>query len=241
MLGEGDRVQVHFRVHASAGLPDLDFRELEREVVALTRTWDDELRDRLIARHGEGQGRALAAQWAPRFPRYYKASRSPELALHDIGCFVRLETLGEPFVVGLQNETDQTGERTRVGLYKSGGKVELAEAMPMLEDLGLRVIEEVPTRLKGGDGETWVQDFGVLGPGRPAARPRGATARAWPTASPRSGAATRSPTRSTGSCCRRGSTGARSRSCAPTASTASGSARASPRATRTTCWRRTRR
>ena len=37
--------------------------------------------------------------------------------------------------------------------------------MPMLEDLGLRVIEEVPTRLKGGDGDTWVQDFGVLGPG----------------------------------------------------------------------------
>ncbi|MEA2135489.1 MAG: glutamate dehydrogenase [Solirubrobacteraceae bacterium] len=165
VLGEGDRVQVHFRVHASAGLPDLDFRELEREVVALTRTWDDELRDRLIARHGEAQARALAAQWGPRFPRYYKASRSPELALHDIGCFVRLETLGEPFVVGLQNETDQSGERTRVGLYKSGGKVELAEAMPMLEDLGLRVIEEVPTRLKGGDGETWVQDFGVLGPG----------------------------------------------------------------------------
>ena len=105
------------------------------------------------------------AQWAPRFPRYYKAARSPQLAMHDIGCFVRLETLGEPFVVGLQNETDQSGERTRVGLYKAGGKVELAEAMPMLEDLGLRVIEEVPTRLKGGDGETWVQDFGVLGPG----------------------------------------------------------------------------
>ncbi len=37
--------------------------------------------------------------------------------------------------------------------------------MPMLEDLGLRVIEEVPTRLRGGDGDTWVQDFGVLGPG----------------------------------------------------------------------------
>ena len=158
-------MQIHFRVHASAGLPDLDFRELEAEVVALTRTWDDELRDRLVERHGEAQGRALVAQWAPRFPRYYKASRSPQLAMHDIGCFVRLETLGEPFVVGLQNETDQSGERTRVGLYKAGGKVELAEAMPMLEDLGLRVIEEVPTRLKGGDGETWVQDFGVLGAG----------------------------------------------------------------------------
>src|SRR5215217_5618253 len=165
VLGEGDLVQVHFRVHASGGLPDVDFRALEREVVALTRTWDDELRDLLIARHGEVHGRALAGEWRQRFPRYYKASTTPGLALHDIGCFVRLETLNEPFVVGLQNERDESGERTRIGLYKSGGKVELSAAMPMLEDLGVRVIEEVPTRLKGGDGDTWVQDFGVLGPG----------------------------------------------------------------------------
>src|SRR5215218_8687815 len=165
VLGEGDLVQVHFRVHSSAGLPDVEFRELEREVVALTRTWDDELRDLLVARHGEVHGRALAVEWGARFPRYYKAATSPGLAVHDIGCFVRLETLNEPFVVGLQNERDDSGERTRVGLYKSGGKVELSAAMPMFEDLGLRVIEEVPTRLKGGDGETWVQDFGVLGPG----------------------------------------------------------------------------
>jgi glutamate dehydrogenase len=165
VLGEGDRVQVHFSVHAASGCPSVPFRELEREVVALTRTWDDELRDWLVARHGDARGRTLAAAWAPRFPRYYKASTAPELALHDIGCFVRLETLHEPFVVGLQNERDDRGDRTRIGLYKSGGKVELSQAMPMLEDLGLRVIEEVPTRLRGGDGETWVQDFGVLGPG----------------------------------------------------------------------------
>jgi glutamate dehydrogenase len=164
VLGEGDSVQVHFTVHSSGGCPDVDFRELEKEVIELTRTWDDELRDLLGERHGAARGRALAADWATRFPRYYKASTSPEFAVHDIGCFVRLETLGEPFVVGLQNESDDRGERTRIGLYKSGGKVELSQAMPMLEDLGLRVIEEVPTRLRGGDGETWVQDFGVLGP-----------------------------------------------------------------------------
>src|SRR3954454_1060880 len=165
VLGEGDRVQVHFRVHAAGGLLDLDFRQLEREVVAATRTWDDELRGALVARHGDVHGRALATEWGARFPRYYKASTTAALAVHDIGCFARLETLGEPFVVGLQNESDERGERTRVGLYKTAGKVELSAAMPMLEDLGLRVLEEVPTRLTGGDGDTWVQDFGVLGPG----------------------------------------------------------------------------
>jgi glutamate dehydrogenase len=49
-------------------------------------------------------------------------------------------------------------------MYRVGDKVELSQAMPMLEHLGLRVVEERPTRLLGGDGALWLQDFGVLGP-----------------------------------------------------------------------------
>src|SRR5919109_1580726 len=71
------------------------------------------------------------------------------MVVGDVECFERLERERLPFVVGLQNEPG----RTRVALYKTGGKVELGEAMPTLEDFGLRVIEEVPTRLVGGDGK----------------------------------------------------------------------------------------
>ena len=47
---------------------------------------------------------------------------------------------------GLGNEAK--GERlTRVKLYKTGGKVDLSAFMPILEALGLRVVEEVPTAL----------------------------------------------------------------------------------------------
>ena len=67
----------------------------------------------------------------------------------------------------------------------------------MLEDLGLRVIEEISTRLVGDD-ETWVQEFRVLGPDGAAARPRGGSATAWRSCSPPSTAATPRPTTSTG-------------------------------------------
>jgi glutamate dehydrogenase len=161
VLGEGDRVRVHVTVHAPGGVPDISLRELEQELISLARTWDDDVRERLVDRFGPTRGSELAARWAPRFPEYYRASVDPSLVVADVACFDRLETEGEPFVVGLQNEAN----RTRFALYKTGGKVELGEAMPTLEDLGLRVVEEVPTRLLGGDGDTWVQDFGVLGPG----------------------------------------------------------------------------
>ena len=161
VLGEGERVRVHVTVHAPGGVPDISLRELEQELISLARTWDDDVRERLVDRFGPTRGSELAARWTPRFPEYYRASVDASLVVADVACFERLETEGEPFVVGLQNEQN----RTRVALYKTGGKVELGEAMPTLEDLGLRVVEEVPTRMLGGDGDTWVQDFGVLGPG----------------------------------------------------------------------------
>ena len=46
-------------------------------------------------------------------------------------------------------------------LYKTGGKVDLSQFMPILESLGLRAVEEVPTGLLG-DGKAYIHDFGVL-------------------------------------------------------------------------------
>ena len=85
-------------------------------------------------------------------PDYYKSSTDVYLALLDIEQFERLEH-GEDFAVGLQNERGQEQNLTRIGLYKTGGKVRLSDFLPILEHLGLTVVEEVPTRLHG-DGET---------------------------------------------------------------------------------------
>src|SRR5205823_12912243 len=135
---------------------------------AITRPWDDRLRERLIAQHGEERGRELADRWIPRFPDSYRSSTAVYRAVLDTEAFQRLEDSGEPFVVGLQNERAQDENLTRLGLYRTGGKVRLSDFMPILEDLGLQVVEEVPTGLVGGDGETYLHDFGVLGAdGRP--------------------------------------------------------------------------
>src|SRR5919197_895502 len=81
VLAEEDRVRVHFTVHRpEAGLPEVSFRELEAEVLELTRTWDDRAREELVARHGEERGRMLAKRWTARLPDSYKAAVSPTAA-----------------------------------------------------------------------------------------------------------------------------------------------------------------
>jgi glutamate dehydrogenase len=155
VMDEGERVRVHFFVHAADGLREVSGRELEAEAIALARTWDDELAEEMADQPG------LFHTWSRFFPDHYKGYTTPNLAAIDIACFARLDA-GESFVVSLHGIGE--GRPTRIALYKRDAKIELSRAMPMLEDLGLRVIEEISTRLLVDDG-LWVQEFRVLGPG----------------------------------------------------------------------------
>ncbi len=88
---------------------------------------------------------------------------SPATAVGDVERIEEVARGARDFVVGLQHDAGPP-ERTRVAFVKRGPKVELGRATPMLEHLGLRVIEEHPARLLGEE-ELWVQRFTVLGPG----------------------------------------------------------------------------
>ena len=165
VLGEQfSHARVHFTVHAPDGLRDVDFTALEKRVYQLTRTWDDAVASEMAALHGARAARDLAAKWGPRFPEFYKVATEPHLAAHDIENLERLEASEDDFLVGLQNAEGKSGPRTRLSLYKRGGKVALSDFLPILEHVGLRVHDERPTRLKHGDGDTFIQNFGVLGP-----------------------------------------------------------------------------
>jgi glutamate dehydrogenase len=149
-IAESGLAQLHFTVHVGGGqVPDVPFGELEEEVVEIARTWSDRLLERLIVRFDEARARGLFDRWAGRFPPTYQASTDVDLAVEDILRFEELEASDEPFVIGLSNQTRDDEVLTRVRLYKVGGRVELSDFVPMLEALGLRVIEEVPTTLLG--------------------------------------------------------------------------------------------
>ncbi|MGZ8630653.1 MAG: NAD-glutamate dehydrogenase [Actinomycetota bacterium] len=161
-LGETESARIFFTVHVDPGtqIPDVPYEQLECEVERLARSWDDDLLDALIRRIGPERGTVLAEKYAPRFPNYYKASDEWELIVDDVLALERLETEPEGYLVGIGNESK--GERlTRVKLYKTGGKVDLSAFMPILEALGLRAVEEIPTQLQG-DGKVYIHDFGVL-------------------------------------------------------------------------------
>ena len=167
-LGDGDAAHLFFSVHnRDAALALVAPETLEHEVRAACRTWDDDLVELLVADHGSAAGTELAAYYASRFPAYYKTATHPDLAVRHVRVLEQARA-GEQFAVGLQNEqAHQTHERaeplTRLVVAKLGGKMALSSLLPVLEGLGLTVVEEVPTRLEGPpDDGAYLHDFGVL-------------------------------------------------------------------------------
>ncbi|HEY3427803.1 MAG TPA: NAD-glutamate dehydrogenase domain-containing protein, partial [Acidimicrobiia bacterium] len=160
-LGEADPAQIHFTVWVNGPVPEVDYEELESEVLALTRTWADRLTETL-ERAMPGRGRQIGEVWSNRFPDYYTVAETMETAAEDVLALDRIASSQEPFSVGIRNESHLGEDLTRVLLYRSDGKQPLSELVPALEDMGMHVIEEVPTRISG-EGEYFIHDFGVVG------------------------------------------------------------------------------
>lgn len=165
-LGEIDPAQIHFTVWVEGEVPDVSFEDLEQEVVALTRTWEDRVKEELISRVGEDEGSRIAAKWASRFPEYYQTSVELGVAAGDVIRLEAQDNSGDDLVIGLQNETqgDAGHNLTRLTVYCRNDKLPLSAVMPHLEALGLHVVEEIPTRLLDGASDIFIHDFGVLGP-----------------------------------------------------------------------------
>ncbi len=161
-LGEADPAQIHFTVWIEGTIPEIDRAALEAEVVDLARSWEERLVAELAATIGEREARTVAVAWGPKFPDYYRASSPIQVAAGDVLRLVALDSGESDFIVGIQNEPPSNEQLTRIALYRRGEKLPLSQLVKALEDLGLEVVEEVPTRLEGG---LFIHDFGVRWPG----------------------------------------------------------------------------
>ncbi|WP_066478781.1 MULTISPECIES: NAD-glutamate dehydrogenase [unclassified Sphingomonas] len=99
----------------------------------------------------------LALRFANCFPANYRNVHTPEDAAQDILRFAALQSAEDRSVRIIPGD-DAAGGPLRIKVYCIGGALALSDAVPVFENFGFRVIEEVPTRLAGDSG-AFVHDF----------------------------------------------------------------------------------
>ena len=160
-LSESVLARLHYVLHLeSPGGEPVDVAELERSVAAKARAWIDDLRDALIASHGEETGLDLFRIWVDAFPGAYQYDFDANEALADLP---QLEQLGG--TTPLSARLTIGADHLDLKLYGIGAQPSLSEVLPRLSNMGVFVDDEHPYGLtpRGLDAR-WLKWFRLRAP-----------------------------------------------------------------------------
>ena len=172
-VGESTLARVHFTVHTDPTRQlDPNTGEIQQKLAEAVRSWDDRVVDAVVAEYeaagqdgvAGGLGAESAAEQGQRyavvFPEAYKEDFSAAEGLAD---FRRIEALREgdldmSFYVPADAEP---GER-RFKLFLAGQRITLSQVLPVLQRMGVVVVDERPYEIAREDGvKCWIFDFGL--------------------------------------------------------------------------------
>ena len=152
------RVQFILRVDPKNPL-QIDLPRLEREVVQACRSWKDEFAGLMIEGLGEAQGMQVLTEFPGGFPAGYRERFEPNSAVVDMQHLLNLSE-DRPLVMSFYQPLTQDEQQLHCKLYHIDTPLPLSDVLPVLENLGLRVLGEFPYRLRRADGrEYWIHDF----------------------------------------------------------------------------------
>lgn len=180
-LTESPMARVFFRIHVGGATPDVpvsstavvDPSQLERRLIAATRSWSDGLDEVIRDRFPAAEAVRLSGLWSEAFPPSYRAVYEVEAAIGDI---INFETFdldgkgGRPYgdplltVYVRKGASPTLAEDARIRLYLTRPR-SLTQILPFLHNLGLEVLDQRPFELRRGTGQdVFLYDLGVKYP-----------------------------------------------------------------------------
>ena len=156
-LGERAEAIARFSVEVDGDqpIPEVDTDELAQQVRDLARSWTDDVVAAFIARDGEVEG-TRRSRLAEQMPRAYQDLTPVEVAVDDL---TRIDALLATPARGLDVHFLVAADGARLRVTKPGRRLELSAFLPIVESLGLTVVEEVPHR--SDELDLTMHDFGV--------------------------------------------------------------------------------
>ncbi len=154
------RILIIVRTHDSK-IPPFDAKELEQRLARAARRWEDELQQTLVEQCGEERGLALMRRYGRGFPAGYREDYAARMAAFDIE---QMEALSghDGLGLNLNMPLEAPAGRLSFRLYHPGAPLPLSQSLPMLEKMGVKVVDERPSEIQRQDGSVvWLHDFGL--------------------------------------------------------------------------------
>ncbi len=164
--GEVALMRYTFDLRDGGVMPDA--APLDARLGKMVRGWAPAVEAALAELVEPARAARLALRHAQDFPSGYRGANTAEEAACDVLRLAELESVDDRQV---RLYHPASGAAARLKIYRLGGALALSDAVPVLENFGFRVIEEIPTALADEMGG-FVHDFAVEAAGEFGDQPR---------------------------------------------------------------------
>ena len=166
--------RLHFVIRKNPPLArEIDWPDIERRVRRASVTWGDRLERSLRERHDEASAIELAARYGEAFPPAYREDYSARAAAADVAFIESHVTDDSPVMSFYRHIISDTGT-INFKLFVRREPASLSDVIPVIENMGLRVVAEHPFEIRRQGAERiWIHEFTVehvagIGPSAPA-------------------------------------------------------------------------
>ena len=168
-FSESVYARTHYIVRVKDNNMDYPVKEIEQNIIELTKTWPDRFASVIKTAFGEGQSVPMIERYADSFSQSYMNEYLPSAALADLKNLERLSNDNPLEMLFYRpQEESSTSQAVRLKLYHRHAPIHLSDVLPMLENFGLRVIDETPYKIASSEGGcNWIMDFSMLHPSFP--------------------------------------------------------------------------
>ncbi len=153
------RVFLLVRTDPAAERRAVDMADLERRITEAVTTWTDQLHGVLVEQRGHAEAAGLLRRLGAAFPTSYQEDTAPK---HAVGDIARLGELGDDptaLVMDMYRPREQAAHKVQLKLYRRDRPIPISDVLPIIENLGLRLISERPYELEFDGHSWWIQDF----------------------------------------------------------------------------------
>ncbi|MBY4677995.1 NAD-glutamate dehydrogenase [Marinobacterium arenosum] len=154
------RTQYLLRSSSGSVAEQVDVQQLEKQVRQAARGWSDDLYDALVESAGEERGIRLYNNYGSAFSASYRASFNASSAVVDIQ---HMEKLSEarPIELSFYRALEKSTELISFKLFHLATPLPLSDVLPVLENFGLRVIDEYTYPVQHARATLWIHDFNL--------------------------------------------------------------------------------
>ena len=135
--------------------------KLQERVVEVGQSWADRFKKIAREHYGDAEASKIVAKYLHTFPAGYREHTDCFQAIRDV---TYMEKLGsdDDLEMSIYHSKTNGDELLQFKLFQQNNSIALSDVLPILENMGLRIIREQPYYLKLDNGSTiWINDFAM--------------------------------------------------------------------------------